>query len=122
MQFITGLDTARSLFGLAPTMVVEGREVVIPEIFEFEARKLFSGQVGIPREQVIESIAASRWARQWATGLLRLTLGPEVPIPEDRVRALSLQLAERVAPAEVVLPPEVPAPPTPPTPRRRRAA
>lgn len=126
-EFLTGKDLALDLMGVAPTIEEGGQRFIVPWIFKMEAEKLFSGQIAIPREQVISSIAASSWAQRWAQGILAFGLGPEgiAALPEAtrraRVNDLARRLAERVAPSEVT----APAPPTPPAvaaPRRRRAA
>lgn len=122
-----GRDAAMAMVGAAPTIEVEGREVPVPVIFVLEAEKLFTGQIGIPRQQIIEAIAGSTWAQRWSQGTMAFVLGPEgvAALPEEvrrtRVNALARRLAERVAPVEVAAP--APPPPAPaPRARARRAA
>jgi len=57
----------------------------------------FSNPEPITREEAIEAIAESKWARNWAASMLRLAgVSPMEPDYEERLEELARKVAEKV--------------------------
>lgn len=70
-----------------PTVFFEGFEIPVPKFPRH-------GSPQLTREQRIEAISESTWARGWAESMLA-TFG-ERPVEEARVREMARRLAETV--------------------------